>query len=243
MSNDDTRQAVLGKHWARREGGMGSMHGPPELWRRNVDLHLTERGGGVAMVYEATSEATGRAAETKKIEQDCQICGDVLVCGDSVWVMDVHVNDPPNGKPLEVLDLGAVAEVGDHDLYLVRHGHEVFLDFAVDPRTADKGGLEIHQRKLEPGAAASKQSTTFEPDTMSAGYAGRTVRIDLPGVDGIRIDLRPDRSPDSGYGTDTTLETSLYEMASLQRNPQLMEQPDSLDIAPDAPGFNLPHEK
>ena len=195
------------------------------------------------MAYTKTVESTGEAGETTKIEQDCHVCGDLLVCGETVWVLDVHVNDPPRGKPLEVLDLDAVAEVGDHDLDLVRHGHEILLDIAADPRTTSSGGLDIHLRKLAQGAVATKHTTTFESETMSPGYAGRTVRIDLPGVDGMRLEYRPEQRPDGGgYGTDPTLATSLYEMESLKQNPQLMEQPESLDIAPDAPGFNLPRD-
>jgi hypothetical protein len=243
LARTDTRAAVVGKHWARREGGRGSMHGPPELWRRNNDLRLEPAGGAIAMTYEVLLESSNAPPKPTKIARSCQICGELLVCDQSVWVLQTRTNDPPGGSPLEVLAMDAVAELGDHDLYLVRHGHEVYLDFGADPRTAAKGPLEIRVRKLEQGAAATTHATTFVAEPMAAGYAGRTVRVELPGVDGIRLEYRPDRSPSGGgYGTDTTLEPTLYEMESLRRNPQLMDQPASLEIAPDAPGFRLPHD-
>jgi hypothetical protein len=242
LARTDTATAVVGRHWARREGGRGSMHGPPELWRRNTDLRLERVEDAIAMTYEVLVETSHEAPKTTRIARSCQVCGELLVCDQTVWVLATRTNEPPNGSPLEVLAMDAVAELGDHDLYLVRHGHEVYLDFGADPRTAAKGPLEIRVRKLEQGAAVTTRATTFEAEPMAAGYAGRNVRIELPGADGIRLEYRPDRPPSGGgYGTDTTLEPTLYEMESLQRNPQLMEQPASLAVSPDAPGFNLPH--
>jgi len=242
LTRTETRAALAGKHWARREGGQGSMHGPPSLWRRNNDLRLEPSGGAIAMTYEVLIESSGEAPRRTSIANTCQICGELLVCDQTVWVLATHTHDPPNGSPLDVLAMDAVAELGEHDLYLVRHGHEVRLDFGADPRTSPTGPLEIRVRKLEKGAAVTQRATTFTAEPMAAGYAGRTVKIDLPGVDSIRIEYRPDRPPSGGgYGTDTTLEPTLYEMESLKRNPQLMKQPASLEISPDAPGFNLPH--
>lgn len=242
LARTDTRAAVVGKHWARRDGGQGSMHGPPQLWRRNTDLRLKQAGGAIAMTYEVLLESSNEDPKTTTIARDCQICGEVLVCDQTVWVLATRTNDPPNGSPLEVLSMDAVAELDDHDLYLVRHGHEVHLDFGADPRTSAGGSLEIRVRKLEKGAAVATRSTRFVAEPTAVGYAGRTVKVELPGAEAIRIEYRPDRSPDGGgYGTDTTLEPTLYEMESLKRNPRLMQQPASLEIPADAPGFNLPH--
>lgn len=242
LTRTETRTAVVGKHWARRDGGAGSMHGPPSLWRRSTDLRLEPSGGAIAMNYEVLIESSGEAPRKTAIARDCQICGELLVCDQTVWVLATHTNAPPDGSPLDVLAMDAAAELKDHDLYLVRHGHEVLLDFGADPRTTPTGPLEIRVRKLEKGAAVTSRSTTFVSEPIAAGYAGRRVKIDLPGAESIRVEYLPDRSPSGGgYGTDTTLEPTLYEMESLKRNPQLMKQPASLEISPDAPGFNLPH--
>lgn len=240
LGGDEIRNAVVGKHWARRDGGRGSMHGPPMLWRRSNDLQLEARDGKVALTYDVLEEATGKEAAPKKIEKDCQICGEVLVCDQAVWVLSTQINDAPGGTPLDQLSLDAVAEMDHHDLYLVRHGHEILLDFGVDPREATSGSLEIRTRKLEKGAVVTKSATTFTSEPMAPGYGGRSVRIDLPGSDGIRLDFRPDRRPEGGYGTDTTIEPTLHEMTGLKKNPQLMKQPESLDLPADAPGFYLP---
>lgn len=242
LARTETREAVVAKHWARREGGRGSMHGPPQLWRRSTDLRLEQAEGAIAMSYEVLLESSNEAPKATTIARTCQICDRLLVCDQAVWVLSTHTNEPPNGSPLDVLAMDAVVELGDHDLYLVRHGHEILLDFGADPRTTAAGSLEIRARKLEKGAAVATRATTFASEPMAAGYAGRTVTVELPGADAIRIEYRPDRSPSGGgYGTDTTLESTLYEMDSLRRNPQLMQQPASLEIAADAPGFNLPH--
>lgn len=240
LADAATRTAVVGKHWARRDGGRGSMHGPPELWRRNNDLRLEPSERGVALTYEVLLESTNAEAQTTKLAKDCHLCGEVLVCDHLVWVLSTRTNDPPNGRPLELLDLDTIAELGDHDLYLVRHGHEIHLDFGADPRTTAAGPLQIRMRKLEKGAPVTTQATTYVAEPMGAG--GCTVRLDLPGTDGIRLDLRPDRGPDGGgFGTDPTFESPLYELESLTRNPQLMDQPASLELPADAPGFRLPH--
>ncbi len=242
MTDLSTRDAVVGKHWARRDGGQGSMHGPPELWRRSTDLRLELAEGVIRMTYKQAVESSHEDPRTTTIARDCQICGAVLVCDQTVWTLSTHTNAPPNGSPLDVLATDAAIELDDHDLYLIRHGHEVHLDFGADPRTTAQGTLEIRVRKLERGAPVTAESTTFVAEPMAAGYEGRTVKVKLPGVDAIRLEYRPDRSPDGGgYGTDTTIEPTLYELESLKRNPQLMKQPESLDIAADAPGFNLPH--
>lgn len=242
MTDPSIRDAVVGKHWARRDGGQGSMHGPPELWRRSTDLRLEHAEGVVRMTYKQAIESSHEDPRTTTIARDCQICGAVLVCDQSVWTLSTRTHAPPNGSPLDVLATDAAIELDDHDLYLIRHGHEVHLDFAADPRTTAQGTLEIRVRKLERGAPVTAESTTFVAEPMAAGYEGRTVKVKLPGVDAIRLEFRPDRSPDGGgYGTDTTIEPTLYELESLKRNPQLMQQPESLDIAADAPGFNLPH--
>lgn len=242
LTRTDTGDAVVAKHWARRDGGQGSMHGPPQLWRRSTDLRLERAEGAIAMSYEVVLESSNEGPKTTKIAKSCQICDRLLVCDQAVWVLSTHTNDPPNGSPLDVLAMDAVVELDDHDLYLVRHGHEILLDFGADPRKTSAGTLHIRARKLEKGAAVVTRSTTFAAESMAVGYAGRTVQVELPGGDGIRIEYRPDRSPSGGgYGTDTTLEQTLYEMESLRRNPQLMKQPASLEISADAPGFNLPH--
>jgi hypothetical protein len=242
MTDLSTRDAVVGKQWARRDGGQGSMHGPPELWRRNTDLRLEHVEGVIRMTYKTVIESSHEDPRTTTIAKDCQICGAVLVCDQAVWTLATRTNAPPDGDPLEVLAMDAAVELGDHDLYLVRHGHEVYLDFGADPRTTARGTLEIRVRKLERGAPVTAESTTFVAEPMAVGYAGRRVKVTLPGVDAIGVEFRPDRSPDGGgYGTDTTIEPTLYELESLKRNPKLMQQPQSLDIAADAPGFNLPH--
>jgi len=241
MADTSTRDAVVGKQWARREGGPGSMHGPPTLSRRTTDLRLDEREGVIRLTYDQVIESTGEPAQRTHIAQDCQICGAVLVCDQSVWALSTRTTDPPNGAPLHILDTDAALELDDHDLYLIRHGHEVHLDFADDPRTTARGALEIRLRKLERGAPVAAHSTTFTSEQVATGYDGRRVRVDLPGADAIRIELLPGRSPDAGgYGVNKTLEANLYELESLKRNPQLMQQPESLEIAADAPGFNLP---
>lgn len=241
MSDPSTRGAVVGKQWARRDGGQGSMHGPPELWRRSTDLRLEHAEGAIRMTYTALLESSNEAPRTTQVAKDCQICGAVLVCDQAVWALSTRTQDPPNGSPLEVLAMDAAIELDDHDFYLIRHGHEVHLDFAADPRTTARGALEIKVRKLERGAPVTSESTSFVSETMAVGYAGRKVKVQLPGVDAIGLEFRPDRGPDGGgYGTDTTLEPTLYELESLKRNPQLMQQPESLRIAADAPGFNLP---
>lgn len=235
MSDPTTRDAVLGKHWARRDGGSGSMHGPPELWRRSTDLRLAPVDGVIRMTYEQLLESSHAEPVKTTITKDCQICGDVLVCDQSVWTLATRTNDPPDGSPLHVLAMDAAIALDDHDLYLIRHGHEVYLDFKADPRTTATGALEIRVRKLERGAPVMTRSTSFVAEATR-------VKIELPDVDGIGIEFRPGRAPEAGgYGTDMTIEPSLYEMESLKRNPQLMDQPESLEIAPDAPGFNLPH--
>lgn len=242
LAGSATRAAVVGKHWARRDGGRGSMHGPPKLWRRNDDLRLEPSEHGVALTYEVLVESTNEEAQTTKLAKDCHLCGEVLVCDQHVWVVSTGTNDPPDGRPLEWLVLDTIAELGDHDLYLVRHGHEIHLDFGADPRTTARGPLEIRVRKLEKGAPVTTQSTTYVAEPMGGLGGYNSVRLDLPGTDGIRLDFRPDRGPDGGgFGTDPTFESPLYEMESLTRNPQLMDQPASLELPADAPGFNLPH--
>ncbi len=239
MRDPATRDAVVGKHWARRDGGRGSMHGPPELWRRSNDLRFEPAEGGIRMTYTKLLEVSNEDPKKTTIAKDCQICGAVLVCDQAVWTLATRSHDPPNGAPLEVLAMDAAIELDDHDLYLIRHGHEVLLDFAADPRTTAKGSLEIRVRKLERGAPVTVEATSFVAEPY--GSEGRKVRVQLPGVDAIGLEFRPDRSPDGGgYGTDTTIEPTLYEMESLKRNPQLMQQPESLEVAADAPGFNLP---
>ena len=238
MSDTTTRDAVVGKLWAHRDGGLGSPHGPPEKWRRNTDLRFEPAGDVIEMTYEETVESTNEAPSTTKLDKDCQICGEVLVCEQQVWALATRTNNPPKGSPLDLLDSAAILELGDDDLYLIRHGHEVHLGFGADPRTNESGSLEIRVRKLEAGAKVVTESTTFTSEEMAAGYAGRTVKIELPGADGIRIEYRPERGPGgAGYGTDTTIRSSLFEMESLKRNPQLMKQPKSLEIAEDAAGF------
>jgi len=142
-----------------------------------------------------------------------------------------------------VRDTAAIRELRDDDIYLVRHGHEILLEFGGDPRTAKTGPLDISIRKLEAGAEVVKESTTYESDERATNL--HYVKIDLPGdVEGIRLEYRdPERGVGGGgYGTDTQLRSPLYEMESLKRNPQLMEQPESLEIDDDAPGFNLPQK-
>jgi hypothetical protein len=235
MSDSGTRDAVIGKHWARRDGGSGSMHGPPELWRRSTDLRLMPSDGVIRMTYERFLESSRAEPVRTTITKDCQICGDVLVCEQSVWALATRTNDPPDGSPLDVLAMDAAIALDDHDIYLIRHGHEVYLDFKADPRTTATGALEIRVRRLERGAPVITRATSFVVEATR-------VRIELPDLEGIGLEFRPGRPPEGGgYGTDTTLEPSLYEMESLKRNPQLMDQPASLEIAADAPGFNLPH--
>lgn len=245
MTDTTVKDELLGKLWARRDGGMGSPHGPPMKWRRNTDLRFAARETGVSVSYEETLESTGEEPGVKAWSEDCQICGEVLVCGQQVWALGLRTNMPPSGNELRVLDTAGILELGDHDLYLIRHGHEIHLGFGADPLTTKEGPLKIRIRKLEAGAEVVEESTTFESEKMIMSYEGRTVRVELPGeVEGIRIDYRPDRGPEgAGYGTDTSkLRSTLYEFETLKRNPQLTDQPKSLEISEDeAEGFNLPH--
>lgn len=244
MSHTALRDEVVGKHWVRRDGGRGSMHGPPMLWRRNTDLTFKEVEGGLEMHYEEMYESTDEEPETKTLDMSCQICGDVMVCDQTVWALDSRTNDPPKGGPLDVLDTAAILELEDHDLYLIRHGHEVFLDFAADPLTTPAGDLIISVRELKAGAEVATETTTYKAEEVAAGFEHRYVRLELPGeVEGIRLEYRPDDRgvAGAGYGTDSTLRPMLFEIENLKKHPDLMDQPKSLEVEADAPGFNLPH--
>lgn len=245
LANTETRDRVMSKHWARRDGGRGSMHGPPMLWRRNTDLTFEQSESGLTLRYEELHEASDEEPSTKTIEMDCQICGDVMVCDQTVWALDARTNEPPKGGPLDLLDTAAIIELDGNDLYLIRHGHEILLEFAADPLTTPTGDLIISIRKLAAGAEVVTESTTYTAEEVAPGYEHRYVRLELPGdVEGIRLEYLPDERGVSGggYGTDSTLRSTLFEMESLKKHPDLMDQPASLEIDDDEPGFNLPHD-
>ncbi|EDM74240.1 hypothetical protein PPSIR1_41104 [Plesiocystis pacifica SIR-1] len=245
MADTTVRTELVEHAWARRDGGLGSPHGPPMKWRRSTDLSFALEGDAVFVKNEERFEETGNETGIERWSERCQVCGQVLVCDQQVWAIGLRTNQPPKGEDLRLLDTAGILELDDHDLYLIRHGHEVYLDFGADPRTTPDGPLTIRVRKLEAGAEIVEESTRFTSEEMAAGYAGRTVKVELPGVGkGIRVEYRPGRGPGgAGYGTDTSkLRSTLYELESLERNPQLMKQPKSLDISEDeAKGFNLPH--
>lgn len=234
MTNTAVRDELIGTLWARRDGGMGSIHGPPNKWRRNTDLRIGANEAGVTVNYEETHESTNEKASTKVWSEDCQLCGEVLVCDQQVWALSLRTNMPPSGNELRILDTQGIVELGDNDLYLIRHGHEIHLEFGADPRSAPSGPLNIRIRKLEAGAEAVEKSTTFTSEKMTMSYDGRTVDVELPGeVDGISIDYRPDRAPQAtGNGVKANkMRRDLYEYETLKRNPQLTDQPKSLEIS------------
>ena len=241
MSDTAIRDELIAKLWARRDGGMGPIHGPPEKWRRNTDLRFAGGTAGVTLSYEETHEATGKEPATKAWSEDCQICGEVLVCGQQAWALRLRTNAPPSGNELRILDTQGVLELGDHDLYLIRDGHEIYLDFEADPRTTSTGALNISVRKLEAGAERIGASTRFETKDMVMSYGGRSVMVELPGdLDRIKIDYPPERPPAvTGNGVEANrMRRDLYEYETLKRNPQLTDQPKSLELSDsEAKGF------
>ena len=195
------------------------------------------------MHYEESHESTNDEKSVTSLDESCQICGEVMVCGEKVWALDARTNQPPKGGPLDLLDTAAILELEDNAVYLIRHEHEVLLEFGADPYTASTGDLKISVRRLQAGAEIVEESTTFESEAMAANL--RYVKIELPGdIEGIRLEYRdPARGVGgAGYGTDTTIRSPLFEMESLKKHPDLMEQPESLEVSDDAPGFNLPHD-
>lgn len=238
LADDGIQDQVVHRQWSRRDGGPGSIHGPPMKTRITVDLGIRPAGRGVTLTYESKSEATGEAPKVESWTKQCHVCGHVLACGDEAMTIDVREVDD-NGKLLRVLDSEPVVALSEQDLYLIRHGHEVRLTFGADPREDKTGPLDIAVRKLEEGAPVVRSSVTYENE------GPRGVKVVLPGdIGGFRVEFRGDDRPPfaGGNGKRGLFAKSLYDFETLIMFPDMMRQPASLDIEPGEEGtFNKPH--
>jgi hypothetical protein len=238
LADDGIQNQLVHRQWSRRDGGRGSIHGPPMKTRITVDLGIRPAGRGVTLAFESKSEATGEAPNVDSWTKQCHVCGHVLVCGDEAMTVGVREVDK-DGKLLRVLDSEPVVALTKQDLYLIRHGHEVRLTFGADPREEKTGPLDIAVRKLEGGAPVVRSSVTYENE------GARGVKVVLPGdIGGFRVEFRGDDRPPyaGGSGKRGLFAKSLYDFETLIMFPDMMRQPASLDIEPGEEGtFNKPH--
>lgn len=241
LSDTTVRDAVVGRHWAHRDGGIGSLHGPPRKWRRTIDLTFEDDDGQLVGNYADLYESSDEEPVDRGWSRPCSICGNVMACGDETFTVVVREGTWKD-KPFHTLDTDSVLRLDDHDLYLVRYGHEIHLDFDADPYTAQSGELKISMRALEAGAEITRVTTTFNSEALFKGRSERKVFVELPGdVGSFRIEMR---GPDRLYvnrGSKGSMKGTLYDLEQLRLHPDRMKQPASLEIDPDAKGFNQPH--
>ena len=236
LRDESVLKQLVGRQWSLRDGGVGSMHGPPMKWRRSTDVTFEVVDNAVRVQYQSKYESTGESPEIDSWTKQCQVCGPLLACGDELVTFGVREFES-KGKMLRVLDPDPVVTVSETDLYMVRYGHEVRLTFGANPLEQSKGPLEIAVRKLEKGAEVQRVSGTYDHEQ------NRGAKVELPGgIGGLRIEFREGRAPDAGgSGKRGPIRQTLYDYKTLKQFPDRMRQPASLEIKPGEEGaFNLP---
>lgn len=232
-------RSLVDRQWSRRDGGVGSIHGPPMKWRRSTDLKFVPLPGKVQVSLEETSEATEEDPAKVSWTKDCQVCGDVMICGsDEAFTLGVREFERDKSV-VRVLDVDPVIELSPTELYMIRYEHEVLLTFGDDPRSVDKGTLSIAVRRLTKDAPVTRQAANYEVE------GARGVKVELPGnLGGLRIKFRDQgRAPDAGgSGRSKTLRRSLFDYETLKTHPKMMSQPSSLELTDkEKEGFNFPY--
>ena len=225
-SDTRTRAQVLEAAWAVRDGGQAH-HAHDDVWRETIDLTLAATGegkGSLEVKYNALREHTGDPDKRDEWTKRCEICGDLLVCGDFVSTMRVRKGELTD-RPMTWLDTTALVTIGENRFYVLRFGHEIAVELDGDPAKVDGGSAKVSLRKLEPGASVVTETVPFEVDADAP--TRREVSLTLPGQLGrLRFDLRDDGVIFMrGGGAPEDLPDTLFHALQLAAHPHLGSQP------------------
>ncbi len=226
MLRTDTRARMLAVTWARRDGGVGH-HPPARPWRRNTDLSFKETNGALQVSYTVVSESKDGEPVSSAWTKACEVCGDLLICGDEVSTLRVRDGDL-QGDTMAWLDTTEMVPVEDGGMYMVRYGHEIVLRFETDPLTVDAGTVAVQMRKLDPSAKASTASVEFTSTKRNASDTRKQVQLELPnGVGRLRFDQRLDDKTTflRSEGASKMLAKVLFDGLKLALSSHLGKQP------------------